>query len=772
MSSTDAWIASLGDEPTAPSPLSQSMAGLSLTTAGSGSLGEYGGVAKRANLLFCVDVAASERLCFGFVGSESRRFCLKAVKGDSGTCGVTKHAVKFDPKADHFYLRSNDATAFCEPCFPVSIVPTELRDIFKTTPKTIEEWKIIFAEYLRENSGQFTQVDEATRYLFPDPEKFALKTPRKVPLFEGEFPAVVVPSELVDIKDQNCYLADEQYWWNEDDSTSLLPTPLFEFLKKLRSFLIKYDQWLVEPFDVMSLRFDTVEGDLHKLKHHCETLELAIGSPLSLQGSSFPDLWSAIEFASSLTTGSESVGNLAQSVEELKLSFKTLNDFPAKFSDFDKKLMELGNLCATYDARFQRIHPILLSVRDLQSKFMALEASLASRQASSMLPSAVSNDPWLHQFHSPSAGGSAPIGSALNPAVVSPTSSPPTLVNDAEARLRSIEHQLKSLEKRVVGDGIRVGRFLFQSREDLRIWLATHVPTNRFGLFLDGVSVFDFLAHTHMDSQENMTHLYNSQKNGFDTIYESKVISSMQNLFPNLFGKSGADGMDTSKTLPGLQSSDKWNADGVTGLQIQVERELPNVDLQFRNAIISTFEDSPDARELALELLYRSKKFALDLCQFMQRDVDFWRHKGYTKQTAWELTCLSVRRVFEDIHVVRVVGRDSRDLKNPSSTATQILWATLRSHKVMEEYTRRNFVEHPSISAVIARHLASHHTKPDDTLENKFKKLEEKVNKLSSRFDSIESRMDRLEQKNGITPPRRGRGGGKNKDKDEAVTAP
>jgi hypothetical protein len=45
MSSTDAWIASLGDEPMAPSPLSQSMTGLSLTTAGSGagSLGEYGG---------------------------------------------------------------------------------------------------------------------------------------------------------------------------------------------------------------------------------------------------------------------------------------------------------------------------------------------------------------------------------------------------------------------------------------------------------------------------------------------------------------------------------------------------------------------------------------------------------------------------------------------------------------------------------------------------------------------------------------------------------
>jgi len=384
---------------------------------------------------------------------------------------------------------------------------------------------------------------------------------------------------------------------------------------------------------------------------------------------------------------------------------------------------------------------------------------------------AASNDPWLLQFGAISTGANVGFGTS-QPAVVSPVASPSDRALDADARLRSIEHQLKSLEKRVVGDGIRIGRFLFQSREDLRLWLVTHVPSNRFGLFLDGVSIFDFLAQTHMDSQENMAHLYNSQRNGFDTIYESKIISSMQNLFPNLFGKSGSDGMDTSKTLPGLQTSDKWNSAGVTGLQIQVERELPNVDLQFRNAILATFEDSSEVRDLALELLYRSKKFALDLCNFMQRDVDFWKHKGYTKQSAWELTCLSVCRIFEDIHVVPVVGRDSRDLKNPSATATQILWATLRSHLVMDEYSRRNFVEHPSISAVIARHLASHHTRPDDTLESKFRKLEEKVVKYTAKVDSIKSRLAVLESKvdeakNEDSPLRKQKGGGKAQIQDQ-----
>lgn len=196
-----------------------------------------------------------------------------------------------------------------------------------------------------------------------------------------------------------------------------------------------------------------------------------------------------------------------------------------------------------------------------------------------------------------------------------------------------------------------------------------------------------------------------------------------------------------------------------------MERELPNVDMQFHNAIAATFEDSLDAHDLALELLYRSKKFALDLCNFIQWDFEFWKHKGYSKKEAWELTCLSVRRIFEDIHVVRAVGRDSRDLKTPALTATPVVWATLRAHTIMEEYSRRNFFEHPSISAVIAIHLASHHTRPDATLEERFRKLEEKVTKLSSKIDNLDSHLLKVEAKNDITPLMKNLRGGKPKDK-------
>jgi hypothetical protein len=79
----------------------------------------------------------------------------------------------------------------------------------------------------------------------------------------------------------------------------------------------------------------------------------------------------------------------------------------------------------------------------------------------------------------------------------------------------------------------------------------------------------------------------------------------------------------------------------------------------------------------------------------------------------------------------------------------------------MEDYTKRNFYEHPSISAVIARHLAANHIKPDSSMEVRMVKLEERLAEQGRRMDSLESRIVRLEQKNGITPPKGGRGGRK-----------
>jgi len=293
------------------------------------------------------------------------------------------------------------------------------------------------------------------------------------------------------------------------------------------------------------------------------------------------------------------------------------------------------------------------------------------------------------------------------------------------------------------------------------MWCNLHLKSNRFGLFLDGVSIYEFLAQDHADATEVLTNLYNSQKNKFNNLYDSKVLASCQNLFPTIFGRASVDGMDTAKTLPGLTSPDKWDNNGVTGLRFQLSREIINVDTQLTNAIVVAFRDSPEAAALAKELLYRSRNFVNKLENFISQDYAFWLAKEYAKAGSWELTCCSVRRLYEDNHQVRIIARDVRDLEDPASTTALVLWATLHTHVVMEEYTRRNFYEHPSISAVIAWHLDATHTKPDDSINSRMKKLEAGMTEHRRRLDNLESRLARVEQKNEITPPK-GRGRNKN----------
>ena len=173
-------------------------------------------------------------------------------------------------------------------------------------------------------------------------------------------------------------------------------------------------------------------------------------------------------------------------------------------------------------------------------------------------------------------------------------------------------------------------------------WVKAHLPGNRFGLFVDGVSIFEFFAGTHQASSESLGNFYNAQKNGFITMHEATVATSMQNLFPTLFGKSSSDGMDDSQYLPGITNPDKWDYGGMSGLRHQIARELSVVDTQLGEHISSALSGLSEPSGLARECLYRAKRFVLDLCNFMTNDYQFWKAKGYTKLEAWALTCHSV----------------------------------------------------------------------------------------------------------------------------------
>lgn len=53
---------------------------------------------------------------------------------------------------------------------------------------------------------------------------------------------------------------------------------------------------------------------------------------------------------------------------------------------------------------------------------------------------------------------------------------------------------------------------------------SSQCPNQPFRIIFEWSIHLCFLAQPHLDMQENMSHLYNSQKNGFKTTYESHII--------------------------------------------------------------------------------------------------------------------------------------------------------------------------------------------------------------------------------------------------------
>lgn len=320
-----------------------------------------------------------------------------------------------------------------------------------------------------------------------------------------------------------------------------------------------------------------------------------------------------------------------------------------------------------------------------------------------------------------------------------------------DSQIKTLEAQMKQLQLKVVGKGVQIANKTFQSFEDVKTWVAMHLPNRRYGLFVDGVSIFEFFTAGHVDAETTYSSFYSQHRTGFQSSFEARVASSIQNLFPSVFGKSDSN-VDTAEALPALATPEKWDSnDGNTGLRYQITRNMGDVELQIQESIYTILGELPEAQHIARECLHQAKRFALELCQFITLDFQKWKHRGHAKRDAWKMTAECVRRIFEELYSERVVARDVYDQRDPEFTTAKYLWATWKAHAVMEKYLRHQFYEHPSISAVLARHLADNYVKPDDSHGTKIKSLESQIKALETAQKSLQSKYDalRVEQAKG-----------------------
>ena len=734
---------------------STSTASAGLSRSGSG---ESGGVVSKRFPLLSIDSVALASLCAGYVGKGgSKRFCTQRVDHPGGTCTVSSHASpKFSVIEDSFYTRASNQVAFCHPSYPQAlVVSAEQREALRSESKTQAEWRSYFSNLERLQqvvARDFFDEDVAGKpsvsvRLDFDPT-LGLKTPAKR-YMDGKVERIW-ETELtphLDVPDLPLAASESiKTFWDRVHAAwpASMPTEVLTVLKNLHNSFIELSETWPAPFRDIEQQFGLIGTDLEKVQSAIEKIRMEMGSSIPLQDVEMPDIWCALDYLATTVADLQAGGAASSEVTHLKSHVKELQE---KQLALGTLIHELKATSVEYGSRFSMIGPVLLeckrslgtgvhssggvpfsAMEDVDRRIRQVEAAVQPANMNRIIErlAALENAPshpnsWL--------GGEALSASDIGG------------LKDTIAKLTL---KVDTLERRIVGDGLSIGPYSFQSFDDLCVWMKMHVKNNRYGLFVDAVALFELFSMDHIDTATALGSFNNSQKTGFATMYEATLAASMQNVLPTLLGKGSIDGMDTSRFLPGLKNCDQWSLNGVSGLKYQIERELPNVDSQVNAEISTAFQHSPEAAGLARECLFTSKRFITMLCQYITNDFEFWSGRGYSKVDAWALVCQSLRRIFDEIHAERVYGRHVKS-NDVETTAAKYVWAVLKAHKIQSQFDKHNFSGHPSISAVVARHLASNHFKPsDDTkgISSQIKKCESSVSDLARKLDSLESKVN------------------------------
>ena len=730
----DAVLSSMERQDTsaaAPSP-SPSLVALTPSTQSSGEFQAFtvigstlaGGESKKTYGL-CVPSDMKD-VCFGIISGT--KFCLKD-EATGGKCTVASHAKKFSPSLHAFHIKELETKAWCKPVYEGSSFTPEQRSFLLKHQLSRSEWDDTFnllhqkliPDWIKVSGGaslwSFLTVDtvEPIPSLEANQGIMQLTSPGFADPETGLFQ--LIPSLSYDSVE--LYPTDVQ-----DETVAHVVATMNDRFRSIKA------KWST-AFGEIEAGYLVVINDIKQLQKHLVSVKSSLGSH-----DSATSVWDQLGVLSSQVAASaaESHAFMLTTADTLEKVTVQCEHLSSSLQFFENEAMI--NTSATSDC-----------LNQVDSKLAACEQRLAR-----LLP-ILQN---LAKQHHPAAPPEPLLREEIQDMqqrmdrMSSQLASRPTLGSSADlvTQVISLQAQVKLLQQRIVGDGVQIGSKVFQSFDDLRAWVPLKLPNRRYGLFVDAVSLLDFFTSVgHVDAEQTFTSFYSQKKTGFASMYEARVAASVQNLFPMVFGKSDSSGLDTSDRLPALNDPNKWD-NGATGLKYQILRGMSDVEYQIESAIDSVLQDYDEARQIAKECLFKSKRFIMDLCNFMSQDYHKWMYRGHGKTDAWRMTAVSVRRVFEEMHSERVVARDGYDQEDQEFSAAKFLWATFKAHTVMAKYLKHQFYEHPAIAAVLARHLADNYVKPDEGQDARLRELEKLFQVYKSKVDSLISKEnDRKKEK-------------------------
>ena len=78
------------------------------------------------------------------------------------------------------------------------------------------------------------------------------------------------------------------------------------------------------------------------------------------------------------------------------------------------------------------------------------------------------------------------------------------------------------------------------------------------------------------------------------------------------------------------------------------------------------------------------------------------------KVECWTVVLTMVRVIWRELRKVRVEAETAYGSENPTEMVGQYLWGTLQTHRVMDDFLRTQFCQHPEVDPHITLSLFEH----------------------------------------------------------------
>jgi archaellum component FlaC len=237
-------------------------------------------------------------------------------------------------------------------------------------------------------------------------------------------------------------------------------------------------------------------------------------------------------------------------------------------------------------------------------------------------------------------------------------------LKDPDGTLAKLEGRIKSLEDRRAGEAIERGGKTFRDLSAVSAWVQTFKEKHLYRYCVDMVTLVMLCSEAYETIAEGMVNAASAFKADYNSLTEARIAFSYGMTYPeNLLKKQ-----DKQKHVatggwfwtPAWSSYSAFKGTFNNGAKDNISRVQATAWID------------------AIEPLYEILTAA-----------------GMTTDDAWERVLIFCKAVFDDIRTVRAITLDTKNTAG-------MIWGSFRTTKLLEEYRRLKFYQHPHVSNMLA----------------------------------------------------------------------